>query len=110
MRWYYQPLLVKQIYHFLITQHACCLYNLFLYCFCCVETAKDNKWLKAFGNNLKKLRQDKGLTQANLAFEANLSESQIQRIEYGNHNFSILTLLALSKALEVSPSKMLELN
>ncbi|KAA5539030.1 helix-turn-helix domain-containing protein [Adhaeribacter rhizoryzae] len=76
-------------------------------CFCVVEHNEEVAFLRAFGQNLKRLREEKQLTQANVAFEAGLSLSQVQRIEYGNHNFSILTLLALAQALEVSPAALL---
>ncbi|MBC5992415.1 helix-turn-helix transcriptional regulator [Pontibacter sp. SD6] len=78
-------------------------------CFCCVESTSKKDFLKTFGRHLKRLRVERGLTQANLAFEAGLSESQVQRIEYGNHNFSIMTLLAMARALELSPGQLLDL-
>ncbi|MDO6392070.1 helix-turn-helix transcriptional regulator [Pontibacter sp. BT731] len=72
-----------------------------------MESSSETSFLKAFGHHLKRLRQERGLTQANLAFEAGLSESQVQRIEYGNHNFTIMTLISLAKALELHPSQLL---
>ncbi|GEO03366.1 hypothetical protein AAE02nite_10300 [Adhaeribacter aerolatus] len=73
-----------------------------------METIDENTFLKNFGQNLKRLRIAKHLTQANVAFEANMSVSQIQRIEYGQHNFTILTLLSLSKALDLKPAELLQ--
>lgn len=75
-----------------------------------MEHNEETDFLRAFGQNLKRLREEKQLTQANVAFEAGLSVSQVQRIEYGHHNFTILTLLALSQALEVSPDQLLNLR
>ncbi|WP_317175428.1 helix-turn-helix domain-containing protein [Pontibacter cellulosilyticus] len=74
-----------------------------------MESTSKKDFLKTFGRHLKRLRVERGLTQANLAFEAGLSESQVQRIEYGNHNFSIMTLLAMARALELSPGQLLDL-
>lgn len=67
-------------------------------------------FLKGFGKHVKELRNKRGLTQANLAFEAELSVSQVQRIEYGNHNLTILTLMALAKALEVEPAELINFS
>lgn len=67
-------------------------------------------FLKGFGKHVKELRNKRGLTQANLAFEAELSVSQVQRIEYGNHNLTILTLMALANALEVEPAELLKFD
>ena len=75
-----------------------------------MDSINSTAFLKAFGQTLKKLCREKKLTQANLAFEAGMSESQIQRIEYGNHNFSIITLLTLAKALEVTTGYLLDLD
>lgn len=73
-----------------------------------VEQQEANAYLRAFGQHLKHLREARGLTQANVAFEAGLSVSQVQRIEYGQHNFSVLTLVALGRALELPLGQLLE--
>lgn len=75
-----------------------------------MDSTSETAFLKAFGQHIKRLRVERGLTQANLAFEAGLSESQVQRIEYGNHNFTIMTLIALAKALEIPPSSLLSIQ
>ena len=61
----------------------------------------DIVFLQKFGNNLKKLRKAKGLSQAQLAFEANIELSQISRIERGRINTKIATVNLLSKVLDV---------
>lgn len=75
-----------------------------------MEITDGTLFLKGFGRHVKELRIKRGLTQANLAFEAGLSVSQVQRIEYGNHNLTILTLIALAKALEVEPAELFNFN
>ena len=44
---------------------------------------KDIEFLKAFGKRLKQLREEKGISQAQLAFEAEIQISQVSRIERG---------------------------
>lgn len=66
-----------------------------------VALEKDKIFLIAFGKNLKKLRKEKGLSQAQLAFEANIELSQISRIERGQINTTIANVKLISKILEI---------
>lgn len=50
-----------------------------------VPKQKDIEFLKTFGKRLKQLREEKGISQAQLAFEAEIQISQISRIERGLH-------------------------
>ncbi len=54
-----------------------------------------------FGRRVKYLRNQKGVSQKQLAFEAELEISQISRIERGVINTSIGQLFIISKALDV---------
>ena len=62
---------------------------------------KDKKFIKAFGNNLRKMRKDAGLSQEDLANDADIPLSQVGRIERGEVNTTISTAYALSKALQI---------
>ncbi|MCC6690447.1 MAG: helix-turn-helix transcriptional regulator [Bacteroidia bacterium] len=55
------------------------------------------------GKRIKRLRIEQGISQAQLAFEANIPRVQVGRIERGELNFTVSTLLAISAALNVSP-------
>jgi predicted transcriptional regulator len=63
---------------------------------------RDEKSLKAFGENLKRLREAKGLTTRQLADNADIAYSQIWTLESGQGDPTLTTLLALARALEVS--------
>ena len=67
----------------------------------CVVIEKDKIFLIEFGKNLKKLRKQKGFSQSQLAFEANIQISQISRIERGLINTTIVNAKLLSKVLDV---------
>jgi transcriptional regulator with XRE-family HTH domain len=54
---------------------------------------------KAFGETVRRLRADRGLTQPQLADEAGLSEEWVRRIERGSASPSFETIEALAKAL-----------
>ena len=53
------------------------------------------------GNNIILLRKALGMTQEQLAFQANLSVSRLQDIEYGGTNTTVDTLLCISRTLGV---------
>lgn len=57
--------------------------------------------MKAFGKNLKALRNDAKLSQEDLANDCDISISQIGRIERGEINTTISTLFVLAKALNI---------
>ena len=63
---------------------------------------KDNDYLVSFGKHLKKMREDKGMSQEELANIAEVSLPQITRIERGVINPTICTIKSLAKGLEVS--------
>lgn len=74
----------------------------------CVPYYCHDKFLKQFGNNLRTIRIQKGLTQEDLAFEAELDLTQIGRIERGVTNTSISIAYKLAKALKVNVMQLFE--
>ncbi|SEO53148.1 Helix-turn-helix domain-containing protein [Niastella yeongjuensis] len=67
---------------------------------------KDEKLLKAFGENLKKLREAKGLTTREFADIADIAYSQVWTLESGRGDPSLSTLMAIARTLEVSLSDL----
>ena len=67
-----------------------------------------------FGKTLRRLRQDRGLSQETLAFQAGITKNQVQLLEYGRasgraddlriSNPHLSTLIGLADALQVSVS------
>lgn len=80
--------------------------NLILFCF--VQNVKDQEILNKLANRLKELRNEKGMTQEDLSFKADLTLSQIARIETGRINTSISTLSRISTALGVNLKELLD--
>ncbi len=64
-------------------------------------------YLSRLGKRLRHLRRSKGLSQAQLAIDADMEISQISRIERGILNTSVGTLLQIAQALEVDISDLL---
>ena len=71
-------------------------------------TAGDKKALKKFGENLRKLRNEKGLSLREMSYACSIDNSKIAKIEKGKINITLTTLLQLSVALEIHPSTLLD--
>ncbi len=63
----------------------------------------------AFGKVIRELRKSAGLTQEQLAFEADLRRTFISVLELGQQQPTLMTIFKISKALKVSASKIVEL-
>ncbi len=61
-----------------------------------------------FGNNLRRLRQGRGLTQEALANRSNLSVDAVRRLEQGAFSPSLNTVRKLSQGLNISLKTMFE--
>lgn len=62
---------------------------------------RDEKTVKAFGSNIRKLREMKQISQEELAYLSELDLTQIGRIERGVTNTSISIASKLAKSLKV---------
>ena len=60
------------------------------------------------GRNVKKVRQDRGLSQEGLAFECGLHRTYISGVERGVRNPTVLVLEQIAKALKVPAARLLE--
>jgi len=60
-----------------------------------------------FGKQLHRLRTGRGLTQEQLAVNVGLSRTFITRLELGQHDPTLSTLVRLAKALRVSVTDLL---
>jgi transcriptional regulator with XRE-family HTH domain len=65
-------------------------------------------WRSIVGGNVRRLRQAKGLTQEQLAFEAKLDLTYVGGIERGRRNPSLEVLVRLAIALGVHPAALLK--
>ena len=73
-----------------------------------VINVKNEKLIKAIGSRIRILRIEKGLSQEDLANEADVPLSQIGRIERGETNPTIFTLYVISEALEIELKVLLD--
>jgi transcriptional regulator with XRE-family HTH domain len=66
-----------------------------------VNNIRNVEFIKAFGENLKKIRSEKKMSQEELANSSDIPISQIGRIERGEINTTISTVHAISYSLEI---------
>ena len=68
----------------------------------------DKKVLKKFGENLRNLRKQKGLSLRQMSYACSIDNSKIAKIEKGMVNVTFTTLLQLALALDTHPCSLLE--
>lgn len=69
---------------------------------------KDRQKLQKIGANLLRLRTAKGLTQEQLSYECEVDRAKISKIESGQANLFVTTLLDLAEGLQVNPMDLLD--
>jgi transcriptional regulator with XRE-family HTH domain len=62
----------------------------------------------AFGQVIRQLRSDLGVSQEKLSFESGLDRSFISQLECGLRQPSLVTIFQLAKALQTSPARIIE--
>jgi transcriptional regulator with XRE-family HTH domain len=62
-----------------------------------------------FATNLRRLRNDRGLSQDDLAYEAEMSRSYLSQLEKGAFHVSIKIIGRLAVALKAEPAEFLKM-
>jgi transcriptional regulator with XRE-family HTH domain len=68
---------------------------------------KDEALLAKIGENIRKVRLSKKISQESLANDCEIDYSQVNRMELGKVNFNISYLYKIAKALNVDPKQLL---
>ena len=63
---------------------------------------------KKLGNNLKRIRTEKDLSQVDVARELDVSRGFVSNLESGKRNPTLSTITRLAKALGVNTDKLLK--
>ncbi len=63
----------------------------------------------AFGKVLRQLRQNQGLSQEQLGFEADLRRTYVSILELGQQQPSLTTIIKLAQALNITASHLIAL-
>jgi len=67
--------------------------------------SKKNKYLVELGEHIRDARKAKGLSQEQLALQAEIDRSYVGGIERGERNVSFLTLVKIAVCLDCDVSK-----
>ena len=67
-------------------------------------------FLRAIGENIRQLRKELNLSQELLSFDAEIPRNQIGRIERGEINTSLVTLLKIATALKVNIADLVKIS
>lgn len=62
---------------------------------------------EVFAGNLRRLRHEKGMSQDDLAYEAEVSRSYLSQLEKGAFHASLKIVGRLAQALDVEPAELL---
>ncbi|MEO8512279.1 MAG: helix-turn-helix transcriptional regulator [Ignavibacteria bacterium] len=71
---------------------------------------KDRKFLKKLGENIKKYRLQKDISQEELAYQADLDRTYISGIERGERNISVITLKKITNVIGFEILEVLKPN
>ena len=63
---------------------------------------------KLFGSQVRSLRQQAGISQADLALRSGIFRTHLSRIECGTGNPTLAAIVALAQALNVEPRALLD--
>jgi len=63
-----------------------------------------------FGERVRKIRKEKGLSQEQLAFKADLHRTYIGMIERAEKNITLINIQKIAKALEISEHQLLKFS
>ncbi|WP_109829356.1 helix-turn-helix domain-containing protein [Reichenbachiella versicolor] len=70
----------------------------------------DQEYITAFGQHLKRLRLEAGLTQEQLARDSNIDFTQVGRYERGVRSPSLTSLKKLAVGLKLHPKALLDFD
>jgi len=73
-----------------------------------LKPMKDNRILVKFGDNVRKIRKEKNLSQEQLSFKADLHRTYIGMIERAEKNVTLMNIEKIAKALEVDIIELLK--
>lgn len=63
---------------------------------------------QVFGEELRKIREEKGLSQEQLGFDSDYHRTYISQLERGEKNTSLKAVFRISEALQVQPSELIQ--
>ncbi|MBN2074783.1 MAG: helix-turn-helix transcriptional regulator [Dehalococcoidales bacterium] len=72
------------------------------------RTEEEKQYLKQLGENIRKIRQERGYSQEEFAELAGFSRSYYTEVETGKRNISVLNLIKILQVLKTDPSTIIQ--
>lgn len=72
-----------------------------------LSSKRQDPALIALGSAIRRIRLSKDISQEKLALMAEVDRSYVGRVERGDNNVAILTLLKLAEAMDISLAKLM---
>lgn len=70
--------------------------------------SRQHRTLIALGNAIREVRLAKGISQERLALLAEVDRSYVGRVERGDNNAAVLTLVRIASALDMTIAKLMQ--
>lgn len=70
----------------------------------------NNDYISKLGRRIKKLRTEKGLTYTDVSVKCGIDEGNIRRLERGDTNPTITTLLKIADGIGVKLSELIDIE
>lgn len=71
---------------------------------------RNTAYIKAFGENLKKVIDSKNKTPEEVAAHGGLETKQVYRVINGEHSATLSVLYAIAKGLDLQPRDLFDFN
>ena len=72
------------------------------------EKHSEANYLVFLGKRIKEIRLSKSISQTEIAYRCDFDKSNYNNIEAGKRNLTVISLLKISKALEIKLSDLLD--
>lgn len=69
---------------------------------------KDEAFLRELGKRISAIRKERNMSQVELGYHCDMEKSNMNRIESGNTNPTVLMLKKISEALDIELSELLD--
>ena len=69
---------------------------------------RQNPALVSLGEAIRRIRLERGISQEGLALLAEVDRSYVGRVERGDNNVAVLTLIKLARALQITVTKLMK--
>lgn len=71
---------------------------------------RNQEYLTAFGNHLKKMINDRKSTPEDVAAHGGIETKQVYRVVNGEHSTSLSVIVAIAKGLNVHPKELFDFD